>query len=120
LHEGGNVLSWHKWTGVSIVFLASLIYISKGSTWYKDTIAKAGAFMLAFSIVLAGHFGSVLTHGENFVLEPITKESIVPIEQALVYDHVIQPIFQEKCVSCHSADKLKGNLNLTDSYYNTI
>jgi hypothetical protein len=39
----------------------------------------------------------------------------VPIEQAMVYDHVIQPIFQEKCVSCHSAEKLKGNLNLTDS-----
>ena len=114
-YEGGDVLSWHKWSGVSIVFLASLIYISKGSNWYRDTIAKAGAIILAFTIVLAGHFGSVLTHGENFVLEPITKEPVVPIEQAMVYDHVIQPIFQEKCVSCHSAEKLKGNLNLTDS-----
>jgi uncharacterized membrane protein len=114
-YEGGDVLSWHKWTGVSIFFLASLIYISKGSTWYKDTIAKAGAFILAFTIVLAGHFGAILTHGENFVLEPVTKDPVVPIEQAMVYDHVIQPIFQEKCVSCHSADKLKGKLNLTDS-----
>jgi uncharacterized membrane protein len=114
-YQGGDVLSWHKWSGVSIVFLASLIYMLKNLNWYKDIIAKIGAFILAFSIVLACHFGSVLTHGENFVLEPITKESVVPIEQALVYDHVIQPIFQEKCVSCHSADKLKGNLNLTDS-----
>jgi len=114
-YEGGDVLNWHKWSGVSIVFLASLIFIFRASNWYKDAVAKAGAIILSFIIVLAGHFGAVLTHGENFVLEPITKSSLVPIEQALVYDHVIQPIFQEKCVSCHSDEKLKGKLKLTDS-----
>lgn len=114
-YEGGEVLNWHKWSGVSIIFLASLIFIFRASNWYKDAVAKAGAIILSFSIVLAGHFGAVLTHGENFVLEPITKSQLVPIEQALVYDHVIQPIFQEKCVSCHSDEKLKGKLKLTDS-----
>jgi uncharacterized membrane protein len=114
-YEGGDVLNWHKWSGVSIVFLASLIFIFKASSWYNDAVAKAGAIILSLSIVLAGHFGAVLTHGENFVLEPVTKSSLVPIEQALVYDHVIQPIFQEKCVSCHSDEKLKGKLKLTDS-----
>ncbi len=114
-YEGGDVLNWHKCSGVSIVFLASLIFIFKSSAWYKDTLAKAGAIILSICIVLAGHFGAVLTHGENFVLEPVTKSQLVPIEQALVYDHVIQPIFQEKCVSCHSDAKLKGKLKLTDS-----
>lgn len=114
-YEGGEVLNWHKWSGVSIVFLASLIFIFRNSNWYKDAVAKAGAIILSCTIILAGHFGAVLTHGENFVLEPITKSSLVPIEQALVYDHVIQPIFQEKCVSCHSDEKLKGKLKLTDS-----
>jgi uncharacterized membrane protein len=28
-YQGGDVLSWHKWSGVSIVFLASLIYMLK-------------------------------------------------------------------------------------------
>ncbi|MDP2413565.1 c-type cytochrome domain-containing protein [Daejeonella sp.] len=114
-YEGGEVLNWHKWSGVSIVFLASLIFIFRASIWYNDAMTKAGAIILSFTIVLAGHFGAVLTHGENFVLEPITKSQLVPIEQALVYDHVIQPIFQEKCVSCHSDEKLKGKLKLTDS-----
>ncbi|HEY1061703.1 MAG TPA: c-type cytochrome domain-containing protein, partial [Daejeonella sp.] len=114
-YEGGEVLNWHKWSGVSIVFLASLIFISRASNWYKGGVSKAGAIILGFSIILAGHFGAVLTHGENFVLEPVTKSQLVPIEQALVYDHVIQPIFQEKCVSCHSDEKLKGKLKLTDS-----
>ena len=111
----GDVLSWHKWSGVSIVFLSSLIYIFRSSAWYKDSIAKAGAIILSLSIVLAGHFGAVLTHGENFVLEPVTKSPLVPIDQALIYDHVIQPIFQEKCAGCHNDEKLKGKLKLTDS-----
>jgi len=114
-YEGGNVLNWHKWSAVSIVFFSSLIFIFKSRIWYKQGLAKAGAIILSLSIVLAGHFGSVLTHGENFVLEPVTKSPLVPIEQALVYDHVIQPIFQEKCVSCHNDEKLKGKLKLTDS-----
>ena len=114
-YEGGNVLNWHKWSGLSIVFFSTLIFIFKSRIWYKQGLAKAGAIILSLSIVLAGHFGSVLTHGENFVLEPVTKSPLVPIEQALVYDHVIQPIFQEKCVSCHNDEKLKGKLKLTDS-----
>lgn len=114
-YEGGEVLNWHKWSGVSIVFLSSLIFTFRNSNWYKDGVAKAGAIVLSLSIVLAGHFGAVLTHGENFVLEPLIKTPLVPIDQALVYDHVIQPIFQEKCVSCHSDEKLKGKLKLTDS-----
>ncbi|MDP3468435.1 MAG: chitobiase/beta-hexosaminidase C-terminal domain-containing protein [Daejeonella sp.] len=114
-YEPGDVLNWHKWAGVSIVFLASLIFILRSSNWYKNAVAKAGAIILSLTIVLAGHFGAVLTHGENFVLQPVTKIPIVPIEQALVYDHVIKPIFQEKCVSCHSDEKLKGKLKLTDS-----
>ena len=114
-YEGGNVLNWHKWSGLSIVFFSTLIFIFKSRIWYKQGLAKAGAIILSLTIVLAGHFGSVLTHGENFVLEPVTKSPLVPIEQALVYDHVIQPIFQEKCVSCHNDEKLKGKLKLTDS-----
>lgn len=114
-YEGGDVLNWHKWSGVGIVFLASLIFIFRDLNWYKGAVAKAGAIILSFSIILAGHFGAVLTHGDNFVLEPVTKSQLVPIEQALVYDHVIQPIFLEKCVSCHSDKKLKGKLKLTDS-----
>lgn len=39
-YEAGNVLNWHKWSGVSIVFLSSLIFIFRSSTWYKDEVAK--------------------------------------------------------------------------------
>jgi len=111
----GDALLYHKWFGVSTVFLSSLLFKIRDFDWYKETIAKSGSVALALVLIVAGHFGSVLTHGDNFVLEPITTPELVPLVQAKVYDHVIQPIFQEKCVSCHNDQKLKGSLKLTDT-----
>ena len=111
----GDTLLWHKWTGVSIVYLSSLIYKLRCANWYKRGISHVGALILSLTIVLAGHFGASLTHGENYVLEPLSSPAVVPIEQALVFDHVILPILQSKCVSCHNDKKLKGELKLSDS-----
>ncbi|SDM29335.1 Uncharacterized membrane protein [Daejeonella rubra] len=111
----GDTLIYHKWFGVSTVFLSSVLYKLRDFKWYNEISAKAGSITLALILIVAGHFGAVLTHGDNFVLEPISKPIPVPLDQARVYDHVIQPIFQEKCVSCHNDQKLKGSLKLTDS-----
>ena len=112
----GSVLDWHKWTGVSIVFVTSLIYWFRDMAWYKGHIAKAGAILASLSLIVAGHYGATLTHGENYVLEPVMPlEEKVPIDQAIVFDHVIKPIFQQKCISCHNPDKIKGRLILSDS-----
>lgn len=112
----GSVLQWHKWTGVSIVFFAAIIYWSRNASWYKDPVAKAGAVITSFCIIFTGHYGAILTHGDNFILAPIAfEEAVVPIDQAVVFDHVIQPILEQKCISCHNPDKLKGELILVDS-----
>lgn len=117
--EGGytdETLQWHKWAGVSIVFIPSIIYWSRNAPWYREPIAKSGAIITFFCLIIAGHYGATLTHGDNFVLEPIMpKEENVPIDQAIVFDHVIKPIFIKKCISCHNPDKLKGNLILADA-----
>jgi len=67
-------------------------------------------------LIIAGHYGANITHGDNFVLGPVMKSSrsLVPIDQALVYRDVVQPIFETKCISCHNPDKLKGGLMLID------
>lgn len=112
----GETLQWHKWAGISLVFIPSLIYWFRNSSWYRAPLARSGAIVTFFCLIIAGHFGATLTHGENFVLEPVMpREKIVPIDQAIVYDHVIKPIFEKKCVSCHNPDKLKGDLILADA-----
>ncbi|GAB3908750.1 chitobiase/beta-hexosaminidase C-terminal domain-containing protein [Larkinella knui] len=112
----GDMLQWHKWSGVSLFYLSCLIYWSRNQAWYQATVAKSGAILAVFFLIGAGHYGAVLTHGDNFITGPITNTNAEPValDQALVYDHVIQPIFQQKCISCHNPDKLKGELNLAD------
>lgn len=111
----GDVLFWHKWTGVSITFISSIIYFSRNALWYKAQTARVSAILISFCIIITGHFGATLTHGDNFILEPISAEQErVPINEALVFDHVIKPIFDKKCLSCHNPDKVKGKLLLTD------
>ena len=112
----GETLQWHKWAGVSIVFIPSLIYWFRNSSWYRAPLARSGAIITFFCLITAGHFGATLTHGDNFVLEPLMpREENVPIDQAIVFEHVIKPIFIKKCISCHNPDKLKGNLILADA-----
>ncbi|ULQ54758.1 c-type cytochrome domain-containing protein [Flavihumibacter fluvii] len=114
----GDTLVWHKWTGVCIFFIASVIYWAGNKRWFTRTAAWVSAVVMFPALLLTGHYGAALSHGEDFILEPIIanqKAPVVPIEQAIVFDHVIQPILARKCAGCHNANKLKGQLALTDS-----
>ena len=114
----GRVLQWHKWSGVGIFFVSALVYWGRSKTWYNARIAQVGALTTIIFLIGAGHYGATLTHGENFLFEPLTnqaKAAPVPLDQALVFNHVIQPIFEQKCISCHNPDKMKGELNLMDA-----
>ncbi|WP_247237357.1 c-type cytochrome domain-containing protein [Telluribacter sp. SYSU D00476] len=113
----GQVLTWHKWTGVGVFALAAGLYFCRYASWYKVGAARTGAALTVLVLLLAGHYGATLTHGDGFLVEPLMgqkQEDPVPLEEALVFDHVIQPIFQQKCVSCHNPEKIKGGLLLTD------
>ncbi|GAB2557061.1 c-type cytochrome domain-containing protein [Spirosoma aerophilum] len=111
----GQVLTWHKWSGVAIFFMASFLYWARPKVWYTAMIARLGAAVTVLCLIGAGHYGATLTHGDNFLFEPISrleKPAPVAFDKAMVYADVIQPIFEQKCISCHNADKLKGQLNL--------
>jgi len=111
------VLAWHKWTGAGIFFISSFVFAYRNSEWYKPSVAKIAAATTTICIIVAGHYGSVLTHGDNFIWQPVMANSrtVVKFEEAIVFDHVIKPILDAKCVGCHNPDKLKGKLILTDS-----
>ena len=114
----GPVVQWHKWAGVSVFFVACFIYWFRTKPRYSQRIAQAGAVCMGLVLIGAGHYGSVITHGADFITEPIIKNrqaAPVDFQQAMVFNDVIKPIFTQKCTSCHNPDKLKGELNLTDA-----
>jgi hypothetical protein len=103
----------HQWTGLGVFWIGSLWYISLKLE--KNILAKYSSYIAILLVFISGHLGASLTHGEDFLFSPLTLSSVqiqVNLEEALAYDHVIKPILEQKCISCHKASKQKGDLRL--------
>jgi uncharacterized membrane protein len=114
----GDALTWHRWTGASLFFAASTLCVISGKAWYGKSFAGLGAMGITGLLLMTGHYGATLTHGDGFILQPIVQKintRPVSMDEAIVYADVIQPILERKCVTCHNSNKLKGELLLTDS-----
>lgn len=111
------LLQWHKWFGIAIAFLSYALYTFRRFLFRNIVAARMSAIVSASLVIIAGHFGSVLTHGENFLIEPMLsdKPAIVDINKAVIFKDVIRPIFQGKCINCHNSKNAKGGLSLTDT-----
>lgn len=110
-----DAIFWHKWSGMAIAILMTVWYgfaaMIKQKQWLHYGI---GAFS-ALVIIATGHLGGALTHGPDFILKPIrpiVAEQTVLLADAELYTHLVQPILQTKCYSCHNQTKSKGNLRM--------
>jgi uncharacterized membrane protein len=110
----GDTLQWHKWFGVIVAFGSTAIYRCRDAKWYSPKIARSGAAATILCLIIAGHFGADITHGDNFLLAPVwhPEKALVPIDKALVFKDVVEPVFESKCISCHNPGKTKGGLML--------
>ncbi len=87
--------------------------------------------VLLFFMLLSftGHQGGNITHGEDYLLEPLPnsikaalgyetfEEKEIALneenwEETQLYEEVVKPILNNKCVSCHNPKKTKGELLL--------
>ncbi|WP_149240964.1 FN3 associated domain-containing protein [Dyadobacter sp. 32] len=112
----GDALFWHKWLGVAISLISIAWYSMQGylSPWkLKSKLVAAGFLLLLF---VGGHLGGNLTHGEDFLISPLPQaEDDVPkvaMEDARVFQDLVQPVLNQKCISCHNEEKSKGNLQM--------
>ncbi|MCU7552200.1 chitobiase/beta-hexosaminidase C-terminal domain-containing protein [Chitinophagaceae bacterium LB-8] len=114
--EGGydiETLQWHKWGGVVIsVFTLAWYYFRKPLQVYKYFALVTSLTALCL-VTLVGHQGANITHGQDFLLSPLMQEkkqvAIAPGE-AEVYAHLVRPILETKCITCHNSKKAKGEL----------
>jgi len=107
----GDAISWHKWTAISSQGVAVALYFLRDRA---ITILRSLSLSLSALLVLAGHFGAALTHGEDFLLAPLQSASEQPLSlaEAEVFRDLVQPIFESKCIACHQEGKIKGELRL--------
>jgi hypothetical protein len=110
-------LFYHKWLGVSIaIFCHLMIYIRNWSNQNKLTwnvLMTIGIVM----IVATGHYGGTLTHGKDYLSfnkkTELNNKAVFSTDTTL-FAGGIQPILNEKCISCHNTNKSKGGLIMQD------
>lgn len=116
---------WHKWTAIGTTVLYILYFIIRNRIYHQRLYVVGFLILLLFSIASTGHLGGVLTHGENYLsFEEEVQPEIAPlqiqnIQEAVVYEDLVQYIFDKNCISCHGAQKQKGQLRL-DTYQNVL
>jgi len=125
--------------GVAFIIKAWVDFAGGAGNWlYVLTLVASGGVM-----GVASHDGGSITHGKTYLIdeapngvrgiynrfvpedervkmleaedEAAEDVPVVPLEEQVVYTSLVQPIFDQKCVSCHGPDKKQGKLRM-DSY----
>jgi uncharacterized membrane protein len=118
--EGGyeeTLLGKHRILGVGTAVLSYvMILIYQWKPEHKILFNSVLILSLAV-LVLGSHFGSVLTHGEGFVWQPVRGEQQTEDEKitdsSTLFAAAVRPILKSKCFSCHNEKKAKGGLVMT-------
>lgn len=108
---GADSLQQHKVSGLILAWL------SYGVLWFYQSSSEIIALkhtsivLLLGVVVFVGHTGAGLTHGENFIWEPLQKtQPELDPETVSLYQLTVMPVLENKCFSCHNEQKAKGKL----------
>lgn len=114
-----STLQFHQWFGIGVAILSMVAcFFSSRPFSGPQRMLSVIVFVL---ILVTGHLGGTLTHGEGFLTKGMpgavdTKQpvqnKITDAQEAMVFADIVQPVFADKCGSCHSAVKQKGGLRL--------
>tara|TARA_B100000965_G_scaffold202008_1_gene168676 strand:- start:268 stop:1572 length:1305 start_codon:yes stop_codon:yes gene_type:complete len=126
-------LFMHKVFGLSLTaisFISWFLRLSIFSNLFSSSLKTLSNTIIIVLLTLTGHYGGNLTHGETYLVDyapenikelVVKKNKYVELEvdSVKIYNDLIQPIFNQKCVSCHNKEISRGNLNM-DSYSNLL
>ncbi|UFH55884.1 c-type cytochrome domain-containing protein [Spirosoma sp. KNUC1025] len=129
-----ETLDAHMWQGIGVAVFAWVAWSVKSENLGRIVTFAPLLYLPALGIALvfllsAGHLGGNLTHGSDYLTQfapgpirtlaglppkqpDIRIEPITDVNQAMVYQQIVNPILQARCVQCHNADKSKAGLRL--------
>ena len=117
---GYNVdsLVWHKWTGAAVALLTFAWYIFYQKLGKRKISLIIAGLTNIVVMTMAGHLGASITHGDNYLLAPVSNEKLKKktlLPDAIVFDDMVKPILDARCMGCHNSTKAKGELVMETS-----
>jgi uncharacterized membrane protein len=121
-----DAVDLHQWMGISVAVISIITFYCRRKIALQKWQLPL-SLLLVIMIFITGHLGGSLTHGSDYLTQPlqnmfesdtaatINRKPVLDVQEAFVYTDIIQPIFQSKCYSCHGRTKQKGKLRLDDS-----
>ena len=126
--EGGydaSLLFWHRWLGVGVALVAvaaSALRLLRGAS-RPSALTVPGAAILTLLLLAAGHYGGSLAHGATFLTRDLpgpigrwlgssARETAADPLQLRVYDGLIRPALERRCLECHGQARQRGGLLL--------
>jgi mono/diheme cytochrome c family protein len=111
-------VNWHMYMGIAVTIVSFLLFINP--TIATRRFSMLLSVLLLVLITVTGHLGGTLTHGEGYLTGDsddtetvaVPAKNIEDIQEAAIYEDVLQPLFETKCYSCHGPQKQKGNLRM--------
>jgi len=123
----GKLMEQHYWAGIITgftIFTTAALFIVNLGTGRLYTGYIVALIISNIAVALTSHLGGSITHGQDYLTEHLalitnSSDAHDPKSEAemLVYEDMIAPIFEAKCLSCHNAQKAKGSFLMT-SYEN--
>ncbi|MBA4053986.1 MAG: cytochrome C [Marivirga sp.] len=124
----GYLMEQHFWAGVitgvcvftTLALYATYRIMARAYPFYVIALALS-----TISVGYASHLGGSITHGQDYLSEHLnlimddSDDVDKPESEMLVYEDIIAPVFEAKCLSCHNEQKSKGKLIMT-SYQNIL
>lgn len=127
--DGGydeKTLNTHFYLGIGVAVISGLWWVTYRMLKKSPRLELLLALGMLLLISITGHYGGTLTHGDNYLeaampaaLSSFSKKAVAAetgkykdIGDALLYEDLVQPVLNNRCVSCHSQQKLKGGLQL--------
>jgi len=106
-------LALHKWSGACLSLIVFVWYMLHQRLQASKISLGAVSLLSLIVLIIAGHQGAAITHGDNFLLAPVYKHRAkekVPFDEAVVFRDMVEPILDAKCLGCHNSSKAKGGL----------
>ncbi|GAB3707794.1 hypothetical protein GCM10027592_42260 [Spirosoma flavus] len=126
----GSTVTIHQWSGLATMVLAILTVLALHSG--RVAVYRSLLITTVLGVTLAGHYGALLTHGEdyltsvlpgnkpkspeggetNFAFASVNTSQPLTDKQVQDLNLEVRAILAHNCYSCHSATKTKGELRL--------